>query len=62
MPQNEKGQPEGRPIPNCVVYHDAPEFIASPFDLQVSALTRRCAISATMAEALAPLVYMGALR
>jgi hypothetical protein len=25
MPQNEKGQPESRPNPNAVVYHDSPD-------------------------------------
>jgi hypothetical protein len=25
MPQNEKGRPEGRPIPNAVVCHDSQE-------------------------------------
>lgn len=30
MFSNEKGRPEGRPIPNAVVYHDALESTASP--------------------------------
>ncbi len=52
----EKARGNG-PIPNAVVYHDAPEFKASLLDLQASRLTRRCAITATMAAILAPLVF-----
>jgi hypothetical protein len=58
MTVKEKGRPAGGdPIPNCVVIHDAAEIKASPHFLQVSLLTRRCALSAALAEALAPLAF-----
>ena len=53
----EKGRPaEGSPIPKVVVYHDSQESKASALKLQVSRLTR-CAVSAAMAEVLAPLAF-----
>jgi hypothetical protein len=30
MPANEKGQPESRPNPNAVVFHDSPDNKTSP--------------------------------
>jgi hypothetical protein len=62
MPQNEKGQAEARPIPNCVVNHDAKESKASPLNLQVSRLVRLYAVNASMAEAIAPLVFLEVMR
>ncbi|WP_156795701.1 hypothetical protein [Bradyrhizobium icense] len=42
MSEIEKGQPEGRPNPKAVVYHDATESIAPPTDIQASdALARQ---------------------
>lgn len=55
MAETEKARVNG-PIPKCVLA-DAAEFKANPINLQVSALTRRCAISVAMAEALAPLAF-----
>jgi hypothetical protein len=46
MPLNEKGQPEGRPIPNAVVYHDSAEINKSQPEIQ-----------ADFAEALARSVF-----
>ena len=62
MASNEKGHPEGAPIPDCVVYHDATEFKASPLNLQVSQLVRLYAVNASIAEAIAPLVFLEAMR
>jgi hypothetical protein len=58
MARKEKGRPfaGGDPIPNGVC-QDATESIAQPLILQVSRLTRRCAISAAMAETIAPLAF-----
>jgi hypothetical protein len=54
---NEKGRPAGGdPIPNAVCQDDL-ESKPQPLVLQVSRLTRRCAISAAIASAIAPLVY-----
>ncbi len=54
----EKGGPaEGRPIPKIILAQDNPEFRPSALSLQAFLLARRFAISAPMAEALAPLVY-----
>ena len=57
MSANEKGHPEGAPIPNCVVYHDAKESKASPLNLQVARLVRVCAVSYVMAATIARLAY-----
>jgi hypothetical protein len=60
---NEKGGPaESRPIPNCVVHHDATESIAPARVLQVSRLVRLYAVNSAMAEVIAPLVFLEALR
>jgi len=66
MPKLEKGgPPESRPIPKILSLQDNPdiagnlEFRQAPslLEVQIFALARRCAISAPMAEALAPLIY-----
>ena len=62
MAFNEKGHPEGAPIPNCVVYHDAKESKASPLNLQVSRLVRLYAVNSSLAETLAPLVFLEVMR
>lgn len=57
MAFNEKGRPAGGdPIP-YIVRQDNLESKPQPLILQVSRLTRRCAVSAAMAEALAPLAF-----
>lgn len=59
MAQIEKARQLGEPIPS--VCQDAAEFSPSLSDLQevlrVSRLTRRCAISATTAATLAPIIF-----
>lgn len=61
MALKEKGRPEGSPIPNCVLAD--PESISpSLLNLQVSRLARLYAVNAAMAEAIAPLVFLEALR
>jgi hypothetical protein len=52
----EKGCPDGSLIPNYVLA-DAESITLSQINLQVSRLTRRCAISATMAAIVAPLIF-----
>ena len=52
MMLKEKGRREGRPIPNFV-RQDNSKSTKIRLALQVSRLTRRCAISAAMAETLA---------
>lgn len=59
MPEKEKAHQSGGPIPNYVLA-DAESIALSQLNLQVSRLTRRCAISTAMAETLAPLAF-GAL-
>jgi hypothetical protein len=59
MPIKEKGRQNGDPIPNAVVCQDSAEFKTSPLKLQAFCLARRFALSAPLAEALAPLVYGG---
>jgi hypothetical protein len=61
MPAKEKARGNG-PIPNAVVYHDATESIAPLAILQASRLVRLYAVNASMAETLAPLVFLEALR
>jgi len=57
LPTKEKGRPEeGSPIPNYVLA-DKSEYIAHQLQLQVIRLTRRCGVSAGMAETLAPMVF-----
>ena len=57
MIKSEKGRPgEGSPILNYVLA-DKSEPNSSPLNLQVALLTRRCAISPAMAEAVAPFVF-----
>ncbi len=57
MTQNEKGRPAGGdPIPNSVCQDDA-EFKSQLLKLQAFCLVRRFALSAPMAEAIAPLLY-----
>ena len=61
MARKESGRPAGGdPIPNDV-RQDNSEFTSQPLDLQqllqVSRLTRRCAISAAMAATMAPMIF-----
>jgi len=58
MMRKEKGRPVagGDPIPNVVLADDA-EFKLQLVDLQVSRLIRRCAINATIAAILAPIIF-----
>jgi hypothetical protein len=62
MAFNEKGHPEGAPIPNAVVYHDSAEFKASLLKLQASRLVRLYAVNSSLAETLAPLVFLEVMR
>jgi hypothetical protein len=53
----EKGRPaEGSPNPKFVMADNADQT-TNRLNLQVSRLTSRCAVSAAMAEALAPLAF-----
>jgi hypothetical protein len=62
MAKNEKGCPgEGSPILKGVLA-DNQDLALPAINLQVSRLIQRCAISAAMAETLAPLVFGGAVR
>ncbi len=56
MTEKEKGCRQGSPIPK-VVLADKSEGSQNPLNLQVALLTRRCAISAAMAAAVAPLAF-----
>jgi hypothetical protein len=62
MPGNEKGRLNGDPIPNCNLAQDSAESKASLLVLQASRLVRLYAVNAAMAETLAPLVFLGAMR
>ena len=54
----EKGRlAEGSPIPKIIPRQEHSEFSELPRELQVSRLTRRCAISAAMAAIVAPLIF-----
>lgn len=56
--KKEKGRPaEGSPIPKFIPRQEQSESSASLLRIQVSRLTRRCAISVAMAEAIAPMIY-----
>ena len=57
MPQREKAHLSGGPIPEILSLQDGPDTKISPLRLQTFLLVRRLAISAPMAEAIAPLVY-----
>jgi len=57
MPLKEKARQDAEPIPNAVVCQDSPEFKTSPLKLQTFCLARRFALSAPLAEAIAPLLY-----
>jgi hypothetical protein len=59
MVSKEKARQSCGPIPEHVL-EDTSEYATSKLHLQVFRLTRCCAISAAMAETLAPLVFMGA--
>jgi hypothetical protein len=61
MAFTEKGRPEGSPIPNYVLA-DSESISPSLLNLQVYRLTRLYAVNATLAETIAPLVFLGALR
>ena len=61
MSEKEKARANG-PIPIAVVYHDATESKVSPIKLQASRLVRLYAVNGTLAETLAPLVFLEALR
>jgi hypothetical protein len=56
MDHIEKARQKGEPIPKSVC-QDNPETKPQPFDLQVSRLTRRYAISAAMAAIVAPFIF-----
>jgi hypothetical protein len=61
MTLKEKGRHEGSPIPNCVLAD--PESISpSILNLQASRLVRLYAVNAAMAETIAPLVFLEAMR
>jgi hypothetical protein len=61
MTIKEKAHLSGGPIPNCVLAD--PESIApSLLNLQASRLVRLYAVNSTMAEAIAPLVFLEASR
>jgi hypothetical protein len=60
MPIKEKARENREPILNAVPWQDSTESKATPLNLQVSRLTRRCGVDAGMAETLAPIVF-GAL-
>jgi hypothetical protein len=54
----EKGRPaKGSPIPKIIPRQEQPEFREACRELQVVKLTRRCAISVTMAAIIAPLCF-----
>ncbi len=52
----EKGRQDASPIPNFVC-QDVSESKVPTHTLQVARLTRGCAITVAMAEALAPMVF-----
>ena len=57
MAVKEKGRPaEGSPIPIYVLPDNA-EYKATQLQLQIIRLMRRCAIKASIAETLAPMVF-----
>ncbi|MCK1691618.1 hypothetical protein [Bradyrhizobium sp. 145] len=60
--ENEKGGPQSRPNPPIVFAEDAYSIAPSLLHLQVSRLARLYAVNAAMAEAIAPLVFLEALR
>jgi len=61
MPLTEKGRQKGDPIPNAIVCQDSAESSPQKLQLQIFCLARRFALSAPLAEALAPIIY-GSLR
>jgi hypothetical protein len=62
MASKEKGCPaEGSPIPK-IVLADNSDIAPPAINLQVARLTRLYAVNAAMAEALAPLVFLEAMR
>jgi hypothetical protein len=61
MPTKEKARVNG-PIPNAVPWQESAESKATPLDLQVSRLVRLYAVNGRMAETLAPLIFLEALR
>jgi hypothetical protein len=62
MPKQEKARLSDGPIPEIFSLQDNPDTKVSPLRLQTFLLVRRLAISAPMAEALAPFVYGEAWR
>jgi hypothetical protein len=58
----EKARQSGEPIPNVVPCQNIAEFTETALALQVSRLARLYAVNAAMAETLAPLVFLEALR
>jgi len=63
MLTKEKGGPaEGRPIPKTILAQDSAEYTAPRLQLQASRLVRLYAVNASMAETIAPLVFLEALR
>ena len=61
MLAKEKAHLSGGPIPEMMSLQDSLEFRPSTLSLQTFCLARRFALSAPMAEMLAPLIY-GSLR
>ncbi len=61
MGSKEKAHLSGGPIPNAVLA-DAESIAPSLLNLQASRLVRLYAVNAAMAEVLAPLVFLEALR
>jgi hypothetical protein len=58
MCNNEKGGPaDRRPIPKIIPRQEHPEFTTAQRDLQVARLIRHFAMNASMAEALAPMIF-----
>lgn len=58
MALKEKGCPaESSPIPKIIPRQEHPEFTTAQRDLQVARLMRYFAMNASMAEALAPMIF-----
>jgi hypothetical protein len=61
MTVKEKGR-RSDPIPNAILAQDFPESSPSLINLQASRLVRLYAVNASMAEALAPLIFLEMVR
>jgi hypothetical protein len=62
MTAKEKGGLQSRPIPKMVLPQEHPEFTLPCRQLQASRLVRLYAVNAAMAETIAPLVFLEAMR